>query len=212
MGRLRVCLAVGLACFIAGTPLLFHRYRLTTAKRLRVVAPGVLYRSGQMTADGFAHTIQKFGIRTVVNVQNEFPDPDLRRSFLDAGTEKESDLCRRMNVNYVTLQPDLLPRSSERVRKLQVIEPLLALLDDPKNHPILIHCKAGLHRTGVLVAVYRMEYEGWSAARAMTELKDQGFGASEATSANDYVRQYILHYRPRADRDRNALSRGGVRP
>ena len=34
-------------------------------------------------------------------------------------------------------------------------------MDDPDSYPVLIHCNAGLNRTGVMVAVYRMEYQGW---------------------------------------------------
>jgi protein-tyrosine phosphatase len=68
-------------------------------------------------------------------------------------------------------------------------------MDDPANHPVLIHCRAGLHRTGVLAAVYHMEYEHWSPAEALLDLKANGFGEFAATAANDYVLQYILTYR-----------------
>ena len=88
-----------------------------------------------------------------------------------------------------------LPRRSEGVRRPAVLEEFLALMDDESTYPVLIHCKAGLHRTGVLVAVYRMEYQGWSSREAFEELRDHGFGAWVCTSANDYVRQYVLNYR-----------------
>ena len=71
-------------------------------------------------------------------------------------------------------------------------------MDDPANYPVLIHCKAGLHRTGILVAVYRMEYEGWTPQAAIRELKDNGFGEFVCSSANNYVQEYILTYRPRS--------------
>ena len=52
------------------------------------------------------------------------------------------------------------------------------------------------HRTGVLVGLYRMEYEGWSKEEALAEVRDNGFGEFAATSANEYIQQYILNYRP----------------
>src|SRR5262245_7158241 len=93
-------LAVSIAVMVVGAPLLYQRYRLTTQKRLRAVVPGRLYRSGQMTADGFEQAISDLGIRTVLNVQNEIPDPMLRRSFLDSRTTSEQELCRRLGVRY----------------------------------------------------------------------------------------------------------------
>jgi tyrosine-protein phosphatase SIW14 len=202
---------VFIALFVIAAPLMYQRYRLTTHKRLRVVAPGRLYRGGQMTADGLTDAIQKLGIRTVINVQNEFPDPDLRRSFLDSGTVKESEVCAACGANYILLEPDLVPPSSVPPNRPHVIEPFLKLLDDPASYPILLHCKAGLHRTGVLVAVYRMEYDGWSASAAMRELKENGFGEDAATSANDYITQYILTYLPRREKT-PGVSMGDARP
>jgi len=197
MRLLRATIVFAIALFIAGIPLLYHRYHLTTHKRFREVSAGRVYRSGQMTADGLAAAIREHGIRTVIDVQNEFDDPDLRAAFLNPGTRKESAICRQLGVQFINLDPDLVSRK-ERNPRPKVIEPFLAIMDDPANYPVLIHCKAGLHRTGVLVAVYRMEYEGWSPSAAMQEMKDHGFGNSACTSANDYVQQYVLRYQPRA--------------
>jgi protein tyrosine/serine phosphatase len=194
---LRAAWVVALALFVAGAPLLYWRYQYTTAKRLREVTPGRFYRSGQMTAAGFEEWLTRLGIRTVINVQNEFPDPDLRRTFLDGNTIKESEVCRRQGVRYVLLEPDLVSRKTVPGNQPQVIAQFLEIMDDPASYPVLIHCKAGLHRTGCLVAVYRMEYQGWSPLEALEEMKDIGFGDSACTSANDYIVQYVLTYQAR---------------
>jgi len=202
MPRLRDrLLATYIALIVVAAPLLYQRYRLTTSKRLRCVCEGRLYRSGQMTVVGFEDAVRTLGIRTVLNVQNEIPDPDVRRSFLDGRTVKERELCARLGVRYVLLEPDLVAPSTVPPNRPRVIDPFLALLDDPANYPILLHCKAGLHRTGVLAAVYRMEYDGWPASVALQELKENGFGESAATAANQYIKQYILTYCPREKRD-----------
>jgi hypothetical protein len=78
------------------------------------------------------------------------------------GRIKESALCRQLGVRYVHVAPDLLPRRVVPDSRPRAIDRLLAVLDDPTVYPVLIHCRAGLHRTGVMTAVYRMEYEGWS--------------------------------------------------
>ncbi len=41
-----------------------------------------MYRSGQMTADGFRETIERYHIKTVVNLQHEDPDPMLSDHWL----------------------------------------------------------------------------------------------------------------------------------
>ena len=81
-----------------------------------------------------------------------------------------------------------------------MIDEFLSLMDNPANRPVLLHCKAGLHRTGVLVAVYRMEYDGWDPLAAVEELKANGFGDVACTAANDYIQQYVLNYKPRTQR------------
>jgi protein tyrosine phosphatase len=87
----------------------------------------------------------------------------------------------------------------------------LKLLDDPETYPVLLHCHAGLHRTGVMVAIYRMEYEGRSPAEAIQEMKANGFAEWPCTSANDYITQYVLTFRRgvRNPMETNLASRDG---
>ncbi len=188
----RVLLAVLLGGLLAVAPFTYYRWQYNHAKRLRVVTPGVLYRSGQMTAAGLEEAVRRFGVRTVVNFQNETPDPEVSPGLA------ESELCRRLGVNYLFLAPDLVPRKKVPAQRPEVIGEFLKVMDDPSNFPVLIHCRAGLHRTGLLAAVYRMEYEGWSKERAIQELKDNGFGDSQCTERNDYIKQYVIGFRPSA--------------
>ena len=182
--------------FVLGTYVYF-RAVYAHHKRLRVVVPGRFYRSGQMTAAGFGDAIKRHHIRTIINVQDDFPDPDLPLRFFGGETIKESELCRRLGVQYVWLTPGLQPRNTPGGPRPHAIDEFLAVMDDPDAYPVLLHCKAGLHRTGCLVAVWRMEYQGWSRAAAHRELRGNGFGDWACTSANDYVDQYVLSYRPR---------------
>ncbi len=182
---------------IAVVPVVHYRASYAHAKRLRVVTEGRVYRSGQMTAAGFEDAVRRHGIRTVVNLQDEYPDPDLARGYFDRRTVKESEVCARLKVRYVAIAPDLLPRRQVPLRRPAAIDAMLAVFDDPSAYPVLIHCRAGLHRTGCMAAVYRMEYEGWTPQRAVDEMRAHGFGRSACTAANDYVHQYVLTYRRR---------------
>lgn len=197
--KLRWALGIGIALMLIVVPFIFYRFTYAHGKRLRSVVPGQVYRSGQLTTAGFREAIERLGIRTIVNLQNEYPDPELDNDFLGAGSTRESELCQELGVNYVFLSPDLIPRRQAETRQPKVIEEFLEVMDDPNNYPVLIHCRAGLHRTGVLCAVYRMEYQGWSPFQALDEVRRLGFGRFKCSSNNDYIMQYVLKYRPRAD-------------
>ena len=175
-------------------PVVHFRWVYTHGKRLREVTPGQFYRSGQMTAAGFRGAVGRYRIHTIVNLQDEYADPDVPENYFGSGTIKESELCRTLGVRYVYLPPDLIPRRQVPAHRPDAIDRFLTLLDDPATYPVLIHCRAGLHRTGVMTAVYRMEYAGWTPRQAIAELKANGFGEWPCTAANDYITQYILSY------------------
>ncbi|MCS6851046.1 MAG: tyrosine-protein phosphatase [Gemmataceae bacterium] len=193
---LRGFFALIIFTLVAVVPIVYFRYAYTFSKRLREVVPGVLYRSGQLTAPGFIDAIKRLGIRTVINAQDEFPNPQVAAGFFTWETVPEEELCRQLGVRYVHLPPRLLSPNEVESRRPEAIDQFLAIMDDPANYPVLLHCRAGLHRTGVLSAVFRMEYQGWPHKEALDELRALGFGELACTSANEYVTQYVLSYRP----------------
>ena len=56
---LRFTLLAGLAVVLMAVPLVAFRAGYAHHKRLREVAPGILYRSGQLTAAGFCDAIAR---------------------------------------------------------------------------------------------------------------------------------------------------------
>lgn len=194
-------LSWGLGLVIVGIilvpPILRYRVLYDHHKRLREVTVGHFYRSGQLTAEGLRDAIDKLKIRTVINVQDEYPDPEMWQSFWNRSLVGEKSVCEKAGVRYIHLAPDLRSERNDDDAQPLVLKEYLRILDDPNAYPVLLHCRAGLHRTGVLTAVYRMEYEDWSHAAAFEELKSHGFGDKACTAANDYVKQYVLNYRPR---------------
>jgi protein tyrosine/serine phosphatase len=206
VSKLRWALGLVLLAFIIVVPTLYYRATYNHGRRLREVAPGVLYRSGCLTVEGFKDAVALYGIKTIINLQDEYPDPNVRNSYFNTATTPESELCKSMGVRYIFMPPDLLSRRKVESERPHAIDEFLAIMDDPSNYPVLIHCKAGLHRTGVMVAVFRMEYQGWSPTAALQDAKDNGFWEWVAGADNDYIEQYILRYKPGERRKLGGLS------
>ena len=211
-GRMRWVLATTVAVAIVTVPALRYRMIYSTEKRFREVTPGKFYRCGQMSADAFRKNLRDHQIKLVINLQDENPDPMLASGYWDDPHVRESQVCTDEGAKLVFLswagEKGLLARDvASPTNRPQVIDDFLKLCDDPNNYPILIHCMAGLHRTGALTAVYRMEYEGWPVADAMRELRANGYGDRKATTANDYIYEYLYLYQPR-DRGQRSEVRG----
>jgi tyrosine-protein phosphatase SIW14 len=190
-------LGLTLAGVMVYAPYLYYRYTLEHSKRLRPIVEGRFYRSGCLTADGFRDAIERHGIKTVISFWDEDPNPSLHRDRFRSENIKESDLCKSMGVNYKFIFVELLPETRAGKERLKAIDQFLDVMDDEASYPVLIHCKAGLHRTGVMTAIYRMEYDGWSRTQAMRELKSHGFGHFVANTSNPYILQYVMGYEPR---------------
>jgi len=196
----RWILAAIVVSVVITPPLVLFRFQYTHAKRFREVTPERFYRSGQMTAAGLREIVARNGIKTVINLQHEEPDPLLLHRWMGKGVVRESELCRQLGVKYLLLTPDVIPKNLPRDQVPPIVEDYLKILDDESNYPVLIHCKAGLHRTGRLTAIYRMEYMGWSQGEALRELRANGYGSFMASESDEFIIQFIKNYVPRKDR------------
>jgi tyrosine-protein phosphatase SIW14 len=191
------------AALVVAAPLVYSASRQHHRRNLRVVEDGVLYRSGQLTPTGLAGVIDDYHVKTVVSLRANRdpggPNPDAW----------EEDVCAARRLNYVRLVPKVWGADeSGEVPADANVRRFVEVMDDPANHPVLVHCKAGLHRTGLMVAVYRMEYEGWSKSAATRELRANGFGTFMATEGNPYLVDFISNYEPGYRRGRQ-VSAGG---
>lgn len=117
------------------------------------IAPNV-YRSAQPTAEGFKN-LEKMGIKTIINLRNNHSDQE--------EAKKTSLQLKRIKINTWDID-------DEHVAKV------MALLSQKEKGPFLIHCQHGADRTGLMAAMYRIIYQGWSKEDALKELKSDSFG------------------------------------
>jgi tyrosine-protein phosphatase SIW14 len=135
------------------------------------VAPG-LYRGGQPDADGIAW-LKSIGVKTIINLRHYHGD-----------TEGQRVTAAGMRYERIPLE------SSDAPKRAQVAR-FMDLVNDPKLRPVYVHCLHGVDRTGTMMAVYRMEMEGWSNPEAFAEM--------EYFEAHDIwrdLRDFVRKYRP----------------
>ena len=169
-----------LAVAVPAIPAAYASHRLTAWRHFRVVEEGRLYRSGQLSDDALDRAVHDHGIRTVVCLRN------LARQN-DTSLENAEELwCAARGVRYLRLNPAAWDSPEGRAN----LDAFLRAADDPYAGPLLIHCFAGLHRTGVFCAVYRMERDGWTNAEAIAEMYAVGY-FQEDPSALEFLRRYV---------------------
>jgi tyrosine-protein phosphatase SIW14 len=112
-----------------------------------------VYRSKQPD-DEAMEALEGMGMRSILNLREYHSDKDEAR-----GTNLK---LYRIPVNAGDIDNTFV------VKALQVIA--------TAEKPILIHCWHGSDRTGVVAAMYRMVFQGWSRKEAIDEFINGGYG------------------------------------
>lgn len=114
------------------------------------------YRSAQPDAQGFRALATQYGVRTVVSL----------RAF-----NSDEILTRGLNLRLVRFKIH-----TWHIEREDVVGALRALRSAAKVGPVLLHCQHGADRTGLITALYRILYEGWSKQSATEEMLQGNFG------------------------------------
>lgn len=126
-----------------------------------------LYRSALPSARGLPQ-LQALGIATVIN-------------FYQRGDEQWLKDPQVVQVH--------LPLRTDRIDDADVIEALRSIHHAQSRGRVLIHCKHGQNRTGLIAAMYRVIYQNWSKEQALAEMRGGGFGGQERMDdAERYLR------------------------
>ena len=181
-------MGLSMLALLLGVPIAYGLFFKANVRNFHEVREGVLYRSGQMSLFGLKNVIHDYGIKTVVTLRDAVnpgdPPPDLM----------EEKYCRDQEINYVRIPPRSWWAPAGQIPADEGIRTFLEVMDKPENYPVLIHCFGGVHRAGAFTAIYRMEYERWTNAEAMAEMKRCGY----STLDDEWdISTYLEKYRPR---------------
>lgn len=136
------------------------------------------YRGGQPTAEGRAWLVRN-NFKTVIDLRGSDRDNQWLQAF-GGGSGQGTFGASALNIVHIPI-PDMEPPTEEDVKRF------IETVNDDKMRPILVHCKAGIGRTGSLVACWRV-HQGMDVDEALSAeslVCDFGSIAQEA-----FVREY----------------------
>jgi protein tyrosine/serine phosphatase len=132
-----------------------------------------LYRGAQPSGRDYAD-LAALGVKTVVNLR-------------DDGDASEPALVKKAGMNFV-----LIPMSGWEKPGDKAVAQFLDIMSKPENLPVYVHCKVGKHRTGAMVALYRMTTDHWDAAKAYTEMQKYHFDVP--FTPHTELKQFVFDY------------------
>jgi protein tyrosine phosphatase (PTP) superfamily phosphohydrolase (DUF442 family) len=117
-------------------------YQSFALSAVREVKAGELYRSNQLSGNEIQNAVAKYGVKTLINLRGSHPS--------EKWWIEENAMAEKLNLNFVNI--------SMSAKAIPSRDNLLALLDAFKSapRPILVHCQAGVDRTGEAVAIYQI--------------------------------------------------------
>ncbi|HSB29124.1 MAG TPA: dual specificity protein phosphatase family protein [Pyrinomonadaceae bacterium] len=133
-----------------------------------------LYRGGQPASKGLQR-LKQLGIKTVINLRDD-----------DDRARQEESAAKAAGLTYFNIPLSTFGRPTDAT-----VDRILALINTPENQPVFVHCHRGADRTGTVIAIYRIEHDGWSSEKAKAEAKQFGLGFWQV-SMKDYIHDRYL--------------------
>ncbi len=106
------------------------------------ITPCEAYRSAQLDRDELEYYINKYNIKSIINLRGEHPD--------EPWYKEEKEVCSMHKIQHYSI-----PLSSSREPDEAVIRQLIEIFKNAQR-PVLIHCQAGADRSGLAAAIWKV--------------------------------------------------------
>jgi len=153
------------------------KQRLSPLPNFDVVVKEKIYRSGQIKPEAIEKLAEDYRIKTIICLRG-------------AENRDVSSSAKKFGINVIGVKmkkgetPDM--KQTELVLKILTETPvsyedyknIIQQWPAPRNTPVrfpppfLIHCQRGKDRTGFVVAIYRICFQGWSVEKASEEMRE----------------------------------------
>jgi protein-tyrosine phosphatase len=136
------------------------------------VVDGRIYRGEQPGKRDYS-ALASIGVKTII---------DLR----DDAMASSARYAKNAGLNYVNIAIDGhgMPTDAEAAAFLKIV-------NDPSSGVVYVHCAGGRHRTGSMIAVYRMTEDGWTVDQAYKEMLAYDFYTG---GGHEGFKTYVFDY------------------
>ena len=108
------------------------------------VEPDQLYRSAQLSGPVLTDVIDRYGIRTVINLRGRNPGAEWYRD--------ETAITARKGITHIDIE-----MSASKEPEAVTIDRLIEAFKT-SSRPILVHCEAGADRSGLAAAIFELAF------------------------------------------------------
>lgn len=144
-----------------------NRWGLPIAN-LHEVVSGKISRSAAVEASAVPAFRSAFGIKTYLDLRSMHDtDSDSRGQNISDTARAFSELLQALRLNKIT--HERVPMSDREPTPERIITEALSFLTDETRYPIHVACVGGVHRSGLIIAMYRTRIQGWTGAAALAE-------------------------------------------
>ena len=164
-------MAFALVLCVSSVGLAQEQLKVEELPKLSQVNPN-LYRGGQ-PKEGGIDRLKQMGIKTIINLRDA-----------DDRSRSEEGEAKALGLRYFNIPLPNFDRPDDKT-----VSQILSLIATAENQPIFVHCKRGADRTGTIIALYRIDHDGWTSDRAKAEAKQHGMGFWQY-KMKDYIHDY----------------------
>ena len=157
-----------------------------TITNFHAVSPGI-YRGGNPMPELDDKTgldaLVSLGVSTVISLQGRDPDDSWRgwyTGMMQPGEDPASIAEEKRYLESKGVRFLNLPFKSHKPVDAEGHQAILAALRElaaaTLEKPVYVHCEHGKDRTGLIIAIHRVQREGWTAEKAYAEWVKFGHG------------------------------------
>lgn len=119
----------------------WYKYQFVHLKNFNTVVPGLIYRSAQPTEESFSEWQQQHKFKSIINLRGHEYCKDEPEALEFNKYSKEYNI----DTKFIALDSKKLPYPNQVLEIINFIE--------NSEKPLLIHCKHGVDRTGLISAI-----------------------------------------------------------